>query len=143
MPPLNGRAASGKLLKKEAVDMELGTAEIWRKFLLYSGETADGSDPEREELCRTLCEECGQDVGESVRSNDAEAYRGRLESLAAAMAFSQLAILDEALSPESVNLPELSWKTGDRAEKARRLAEEKQAACGAVLTRNAFYFGMA
>lgn len=124
--------------------MELDLERIWEKFLLFSGEDAGGWEPGREELCRLFCAECGEQTQRQVReAAEAESFRGALESLAAAEAFVRLVLADEALTPESIGLPEVNWEAGDRAEKARRLAAEQRKACAGALRERDFYFGRA
>lgn len=117
---------------------ELREEQVLEKFSLYSGE--DGGDEARWALCRALCGECREWVGEQAREGAGEGLE-RLEALAAAEAFYQLALIDGALAPGSVSTPELKLEQGRREEKALRLAEEKRAACGGLLREKGFYFG--
>lgn len=112
--------------------------EVQGKFSLYS-EEQPGETP-RWELCRALCGECEEWIGQEARPG-AENSRGRLEALAAAEAFYQLTLLDEALTPDSLAAPELKLEMGKRSEKARQLAQEKRLQCGGLLREQGFYFG--
>lgn len=120
--------------------MELREEQVLEKFQLYSGE--EDMEEKRWALCRALCREC-KDWVEGQARPGVEAGREALEGLAAAEAFYQLALLDEALSPASVAAPEVKLELGERADKALRLAEEKRKACGPLLREQGFYFGRA
>lgn len=117
---------------------ELREEMVLDKFSLYSGETEE--DARRWELCCALCEDCRKWVEDQVLPGW-ESIQEQLESLAAAEAFYQLTLVDEALAPASVSAPELKLEMGNRGEKALRLAEEKRKACAGVLREREFYFG--
>ena len=116
----------------------LRAEEVLGKFSLYSEEQP--RETPRWELCRALCGECGEWIGQEARPG-AENGRERLEALAAAEAFYQLTLLDEALTPDSLAAPELKLEMGKRSEKARQLAQEKRLQCGGLLREQGFYFG--
>lgn len=116
--------------------------QVIEKFCRYSGETLDGENPERDELCRSLCRECLEEIHARGCCWD-ERGRQALESLAAAQAFYQLALVDGCGEPDYVSSPELKIELGDRAQRARRLWEEKRRACGELLPPEDFYFGQA
>lgn len=118
--------------------MELREVKVLEKFSLYSDEQKD--ETPRWQLCKALCGECRQWIGEEAREGNEDALE-RLEALAAAEAFYQLALIDDALTPEGVSSPELKLEMGRRGEKARKLAEEKRLACKGVLREEGFYFG--
>ena len=123
--------------------MEIDLERVLEKFKLYSGEAMDEGEPRRDELCRALCKEC---AGWARRLADPEAGEeraGDVESLAAAEAFYQLALLDQAAGPQSFSSPELKLELGDRARHAGELRAAKRQACGAVLPAEDFYFGQA
>lgn len=122
--------------------MELEIERVLEKFCRYSGEALTGEDPDREELCRALCGECLEEVKARGRRRDEGSCRA-LESLAAAQAFYQLALVDSCGEPESVWSPELKVELGDRVRKAERLREEKRRACGSLIPEEGFYFGRA
>lgn len=112
--------------------------EVLKKFSLYSGEEED--EGPRWELCRALCRECGEWIGNKA-AGEGEKGLGLLESLAAAEAFYQLVLLDGALTPESLSSPEVKLEMGKREEKALKLAREKRQACKGFLQEEGFYFG--
>lgn len=64
-----------------------------------------------------------------------------LESYAASEAFYQLAVLDQAVLPQSLSSPEVKLQLGDRVGHAQRLRAEKRRACGTLLQEDGFYFG--
>lgn len=118
--------------------VELRDDKVLAKFSLYSGETE--SQELRWELCKALCAECQEWVAQQAAEGAAPGLE-RLESLAAAEAFYQLVLIDDALTPESLSAPELKIELGRRGEKALRLAEEKRKACEGLLQEAGFYFG--
>lgn len=120
--------------------MELREERVLEKFRLYSGE--EGTEEKRWALCQALCAECREWVKGQAHPGT-EAGREALEGLAAAEAFYQLVLLDEALAPASISLPEVKLELQNRADKALRLAEEKRKACGPLLREQGFYFGRA
>lgn len=128
--------------------MKLDTEQVKERFHLYSGEDPDG-EGQRAELCAQLCGECAEKAGALLgnrreRDDDPEAEErclSALESWAAAEAFYQLVLTDEALSPESVSADGVQIKDGERSRKAKALAEEKRRAAFAALGEGAFYFG--
>ena len=117
---------------------ELREEKVLEKFSLYSGEKEE--DEARWALCKALCRECREWIGGLVEKG-AEESLGPLEALAAAEAFYQLTLIDEALCPESVSAPEIKLEMGRRGEKALGLAEEKRRACRGLLREDGFYFG--
>lgn len=121
--------------------MELDPKRVKEKLSLILGEPAE----ERESALReALCWECGAQAAARVRpelEDGGESFRESLESLAAAMALYRLALMEEALAPESVSGPEIQVKLGSRGEKARRLMEEAEKACAPALGEVGFYFG--
>ena len=127
--------------------MTLDVEKVLEKFLLYSGESsykepADTVEAEREKLLRLLCEEGCARVEIQIRDEKkAQTLVSELEALAAAHAFCQLALLDEAAVPKSISTPELKLERGEKAACAGRLYEEKRKACAEVLLSPDFYFG--
>ena len=112
---------------------------------LYSGEEAGSGGEARDALCERLCGDCAgwaERRAREDRPGDQE-MAPALEALAAAEAFYQLALADEALGIKSLSAPELKLELGRRAENARLLAEEKRRACADVLQEAGFYFGRA
>ena len=107
--------------------------EVLKKFSLYSGEEED--EGPRWELCRALCGECGEWIGNKA-AGEGEKGLGLL-----AEAFYQLVLLDGALTPESLSSPEVKLEIGKREEKALKLAREKRLACRGFLQEEEFYFG--
>lgn len=105
----------------------------------------DEQSSERKELYSMLCKE-GKSLIESMiderkPSDVIDQYRDCLESAAAASAYYNLALLDEARLPESISSSELKITMGKRVERAHQLFRNKLKAAGAVLKSNDFYFG--
>lgn len=123
-------------------NMEIGVERVVEKFQRYAGEAPDGEDVARERLCQALCDECAAAVAELLRPG-LEEIPEAAEALAAAEAFYQLALLDQAAGPEVVSSPELKMELGRRAEYAAMLREEKRRACRGFLREEGFYFGQA
>ncbi len=123
--------------------MGLDLDRIREKFSLYSGEDPAGSGP-RERLCAQLCGECADRAAALLEKAGAKAgERGAvaLESWAAAEAFYQLALADEAVTPASVSADGVQITQGERSLRAKALAEEKRRAVESLLGEGAFYFG--
>lgn len=123
--------------------MEISQENVMKKFQLYSGEALDGGEPQRDALCRALCQECADWVLERARPDAPASAAAKAESLAAAEAFYQLALLDQSAGPEAVASPELKVELGDRARHAASLRAEKRRTCGRFLAQEGFYFGRA
>lgn len=127
---------------KEGSALALELAAVQEKFSRYSGETPSADDS-RGKLCAELCAECAaraDALAENGRSpTETEALA--LESWAAAEAFYQLVLLDEALAPESLSADGVRVDLGARSQKARALAEEKRRGLASLLGEGAFYFG--
>lgn len=149
--------------------MELRIEKVLEKFKLYANEPMDGEDTRRDSLCQGLCEECVRWVQGQVVAEDEPGSAGgegaggetgggeiaggeagsekipeglpALESYAASEAFYQLAVLDQAVLPQSLSSPEVKLQLGDRVGHAQRLRAEKRRACGALLQEDGFYFG--
>lgn len=123
--------------------MKLDLEHILDKFKLYSGEAMDGREPGRDALCQNLCQECMDWALGQIRSDAGQSGASGVESLAAAEAFYQLALLDQSAGPETVSSPELKVELGGRTEHAKRLCQEKREGCRNVLISDGFYFGRA
>lgn len=123
--------------------MELNLEHILDKFKLYSGEAMDGQEPKRDALCRSLCQESLEWAQRQIRPDAGQRCASGAESLAAAEAFYQLALLDQSAGPEVVSSPELKVELGSRAEYAKRLCQEKREGCKGILISDGFYFGRA
>lgn len=121
--------------------MELDLERVKELFTLYSGEATEGEEL-RPQLCALLCRECALRIGRSA-AEDGEEWQEALEGWAAAEAFYQLALTDEANLPESVSADGVEIREGERSRKARLLAEEKRRAVRPVLREEGFYFGRA
>ena len=122
--------------------INLDRERIKAAFSAYSGETFETED-ERSRLCAALCEECAYRAEQMLKNRPEQPEEALLpvESWAAAEAFYQLALVDEALTPEKISADgvEISGKNG--AQWARALADEKRRAALPVLGEGAFYFG--
>lgn len=123
--------------------MELSLENVVKTFQLYSGEALDSKDQDRDGLCQALCKDCLAEVQGRLRPEAGEGEVPLAETLAAAEAFVQLALLDQAARPESVSTPELQVRQGDRVRYAQALLEEKRRAAAGVLREDGFFFGQA
>lgn len=125
--------------------MTISIENVKAKFKLYSGEPLDGTDQARDALCMELCTEGAAWVTRRVKPEilEAETFAGAgaLESLAAAEAFWQLAALDQSSAPQGVSSSGMKLESGDRLGPAKRLRDEKEAACAGMLAEDGFYFG--
>ena len=137
-----GRTLPFLFFRKGCDWMTLDRERIKAAFSAYSGESFDEAS-ERGRLCAALCEECACRAEQMLkhRPEQSEDALPSVESWAAAEAFYQLALVDEALTPEkfSADGVEISGKNG--AQRARALADEKFRAALPVLGEGAFYFG--
>lgn len=122
--------------------MKLDLERVKAAFSSYSGESLEETG-ERSALCASLCAECARRAEQLLtdRPELSEAAMLSVENWAAAEAFYQLALVDEALTPEKLSADgvEISGKNG--AERARKLAEEKHRAALPALGEGEFYFG--
>ncbi len=97
-------------------------------------------------MCAELCGECSsraESLLEEGRISDAGRTEELLESWAAAEAFYQLALTDEASLPESVSADGVQIQWGERSRKAKALAAEKRRNLSSALGEEEFYFGRA
>lgn len=122
--------------------MKISVENVTAVFQRYAGETLDGTDASRDQLCEALCGECAGEVEKRLLPGLEEVPKAA-EALAAAEAFYQLALLDQAGGPRTVSSPELKIELGNRAEYAALIREEKRRACKGLLQEDGFYFGQA
>lgn len=122
--------------------MKLDLEQVKETFFRLSGEDPQAADG-RGALCVQLCEESAAQAQRQVKRGMAglEPYQAALESWAAAEAFYQLTLADEALTPESVSAGGVLLRQGERSRRARALALEKRRAAAPVLREEGFYFG--
>lgn len=123
--------------------MALSLERVKAGFALYSGEDPEMEDA-RGKLCAQLCQECLNGIEAKLKGRvvpEGSRDEGALESWAAAQAFYQLALADEAVSPQVVSADGVRVEAGERSEKARVLAAEKEKTARTVLGEGAFYFG--
>ena len=122
--------------------MKLDVERVKTAFSAYSGETFE-EDGERARLCAALCEECARRAEQMLasRPEQPEEALPPVESWAAAEAFYQLALVDEALTPDKFSADGVEVSGSKSAERARALADEKFRAALPVLGEGAFYFG--
>lgn len=123
--------------------MEITLEGVLGKFKGYSEEPLDGQEPERDSLCQGLCQECLQWVEQRLLPDAPEEGLSAAESMAAAEAFYQLALLDQTRTPETVSTPELKLELGGRAAYAEKLCQEKRKAGAYLLREDSFYFAQA
>ncbi len=125
--------------------MELNVMEVETAFQRFSGEIPDVEGTDREALCGALCAQCARQVQGQLRQDLTETeftqWESALEELAAAEAFYQLLLTDEAVTPQSLTAGEVKLTGGRGSELAERLAAEKRKAAAPALRETAFYFG--
>lgn len=123
--------------------MALSLERVKEGFALYSGEDPAGEDA-RGKLCARLCQECLNGIeaklGNRVLAEGSKEERA-LESWAAAQAFYQLSLADEAALPQVVAADGVRIEAGERSQRAKALAAEKEKAAASVLGEEGFYFG--
>ena len=110
----------------------------------FSGEAADETGTQREALCAALCGQCARQVASLVRGDLSQAaqalWEAPLEELAAAQAFYQLLLTEEAVTPASITAGDLRLAGGSRSEKAAQLVAEKRRAASPALVETDFAF---
>lgn len=125
--------------------MTLEITAVYTAFAQFSGEAADPEGSQREALCAALCAQCARQVESQVRPELSEEqlalWTGALVQLAAAEAFYQLLLADEALAPQSLTAGDLRLTQGEGSRKAAELAAEKRRAVSRVLGEEDFFFG--
>ncbi len=125
--------------------MTLEMAAVYTAFAQFSGEFADPEGAQREALCAALCAQCARQVESLVRPGLTEEqvalWKEGLAQLAAAEAFYQLLLTDEALAPQSLTAGKLHVTQGEGSRKAAALAAEKRRAVSPVLCEGDFFFG--
>ena len=125
--------------------MKLDTTVVKTVFSQLSGEAANPEGTDREVLCAALCDQCARQVEGLLRQDLAEEdlapWESALEELAAAQAFYQLLLTEEAVTPPSLSAGNLKITQGGGSEKAARLVAEKRRAASPALREEGFYFG--
>lgn len=125
--------------------MTLEMTAVYTAFTQFSGESADPEGSQREALCAALCAQCARQVEGQLRSDWTEEqlalWKEPLSQLAAAEAFYQMLLTDEALAPQSLTAGDLHLTQGEGSQKAAVLAAEKRRAVSPVLREEGFYFG--
>ena len=108
--------------------MELDLPAVKTAFAQFSGEAADETGTQREALCAALCGQCARQVASLVRGDLSQAaqalWEAPLEELAAAQAFYQLLLTEEAVTPASITAGDLRLAGGSRSETAAQLVAE-------------------
>ena len=98
----------------------------------------------RKILCAALCAQCAQQVQGQVRpcltEEELQEWEAGLEVLAAAQAFYQLLLTEEAVTPQSITAGEVKLTQGGGSERAALLVEEKRRAVAPALEEPAFIF---
>ena len=124
--------------------MELDLTAVKTAFAQFSGEAADETGTQREALCAALCGQCARQVASLVRGDLSQAAQALceapLEELAAAQAFYQLLLTEEAVTPASITAGDLRLAGGSRSEKAAQLVAEKRRAASPALVETDFAF---
>ena len=111
--------------------MELDLTAVKTAFAQFSGEAADETGTQRQ-------------VASLVRGDLSQAaqalWEAPLEELAAAQAFYQLLLTEEAVTPASITAGDLRLAGGSRSEKAAQLVAEKRRAASPALVETDFAF---
>ena len=98
--------------------MELDLTAVKTAFAQFSGEAADETGTQREALCAALCGQCARQVASLARGDLSQAaqalWEAPLEELAAAQAFYQLLLPEEAETPPPIPAGDLRWAGGPR-----------------------------
>lgn len=122
--------------------MNLNATGVKTAFGHFSGEEANEAGTEREAACAALCGQCARQVEAMVDPGLSEeelaSWEDALEALAAAMAFYQLVLTEEAVTPASLSAGEVKLSAGERSAKAAQLAEEKRRAAAPALAERGF-----
>ena len=122
--------------------MAINLENVQRELALLAGEDLS-EETDRAALCLSLCGQAAEGVRRRLagREDQAAEYAGALEGWAAAEAFLQLTLADEAAGPESLTADGVRIDAGERSAKARALAAERRRAVAPLLGEEAFYFG--
>ena len=124
--------------------MELDLTAVKTAFAQFSGEAADETGTQREALCAALCGQCARQGARLVRGDLSPGapgpWGGAPGGLAAAQAFYQLLLTEEAVTPASITAGDLRLAGGSRSEKAARLVAEKRRAASPPLVETDFAF---
>ena len=95
-------------------------------------------------MCAALCGQCARQVASLARGDLSQAaqalWEAPLEELAAAQAFYQLLLTEEAVTPASITAGDLRLAGGSRSEKAAQLVAEKRRAASPALVETDFAF---
>lgn len=117
---------------------------IKKMFFLLSGEKDLSDNPQRALLCDELCKEARITVNSMIRGDLTEGmieiYQTLLEDLAAAKAFYNLSLIDEALFPEITVSGEIKTETTSKSKKAKEFLAEKEKAAMPLLKEKSFFF---
>lgn len=117
---------------------------VKEKFCKYSGEVMD--ETERGLLCAQLCEDCTEQVRKIIDSrgeNPDESGTGAVESYAAALAFYQLVLSEQATLPKTFTADGVTVTQGENLKSAQAFLKSKRIAAAKYLGEEEFYFGMA
>lgn len=105
---------------------------------LYSGEEPQG---DRETLFAALSKDAVNSVLSILKNRPlSDELTSAAESFAAASALYQLALIDDAASPESLSADGVSLRIGQRSERAKKLRDEKLKNLKQLLNEENFYF---
>ena len=125
--------------------MTLEITAVYTAFTQFSGESVEPEGSQRESLCAALCAQCARQVENLVRPDLTEEqlalWTEPLAQLAAAEAFYQLLLTDEALAPQSLTAGDLHLIQGEGSRKAEELVTEKRRMVSSVLCEEDFFFG--
>ena len=124
--------------------MELNAAAVGQAFAQLSGEQPAEEGTQRQALCARLCAQCARQVGAAVppglSQEELSPWQPPLEDLAAAMAFYQLLLAEEALAPQSLSAGGVKITAGGGSGKALGLVAEKRRAVSPLLGEPGFCF---
>ena len=124
--------------------MELDLTAVKTAFAQFSGEAADETGTQREACVRRPVRPVRPAGGKPGAGGFVPGGPGLveapLEELAAAQAFYQLLLTEEAVTPASITAGDLRLAGGSRSEKAARLVAEKRRAASPALVETDFAF---
>lgn len=119
---------------------------IKKMFFLLSGENDLSEEPQRINLFDELCSAAKKDVNRMIRGDlteqTIEIYQTLFEDLAAAKAFFNLSLLDEALFTDVTVSGEIKAVCAQKSKKAKEFLAEKEKAAMPLLKEKSFFFGV-
>ena len=123
----------------------MNSEKIEKIFFLLCGEIPEQTEEKRLEIAKMLCRDAQKFVlsalRDDIQEDEIEGNEERLNIFAAASAFYNLMLLDEANLPESITTNEIKVISREKSKKAEAILEEKRSAVAAFFKNKDFYFG--